>query len=250
MSTNLYRGLASDDSPLATPGKVLTVGAHPDDAEFGAGATLSRWADAGAEVTMLIVTDGSKGSWDPDEDQDQLIARRIAEQHAAGTVLRARTFEHLGYVDGELEYSMTLRTEIAIAIRRFTPDILLSHDPWQRYQLHPDHRVTGLASIDAVVTAREPLALRESLLPAHRPRAILLWSADEPDHAEPVTQRHNNRKIEALLCHSSQGVTTMGDPERGIAQKTDFMDRIDAWHIANGERLGIGPAEIFKRMTP
>ena len=107
-----------------------------------------------------------------------------------------------------------------------------------------------MASIDAVVSAREPLALRESHLPAHRPGAILLWSADEPDHAEPVTQRHNDRKIEALLCHSSQGVTTMGDPERGITQKTDFIDRIDAWHIANGERLGIGPAEIFKRMTP
>lgn len=250
MPTNLYRDLVTDLSPLATPGKVLTVGAHPDDAEFGAGATLARWADAGADVTILIVTDGSKGSWNPDEDQNDLIRRRVAEQKAAGSILGARTCEHLGYVDGELEYSMALRNDIALAIRTFTPDIVLSHDPWQRYQLHPDHRITGLATVDGVVTAREPLALRDSGLQAHRPGALLLWSPDDPNHAEPVTQRHTDKKIEALLCHSSQGVTTMGNPDKGVAEKAQFMDQIDAWHNTNGEKLGTPPAEIFRRMTP
>ena len=250
MTTNLYPGFAQDLPPLKDPGRVLTIGAHPDDAEFGAGATLSRWAQRGADITMLIITDGSKGSWDPDENQDALIARRIQEQRAAADVLGANHCEHLGYIDGELEYTMSLRNDIARAIRRFTPDVVLSHDPWQRYQLHPDHRVAGLAAIDGVVTAREALALADSGLPAHRPKAILLWSADAPDHAEPTTPHHADRKVEALLCHSSQGVTTMGDPDRGIAQKADFMDKIDAWHIRNGEQLGAGPSEIFKRLSP
>jgi LmbE family N-acetylglucosaminyl deacetylase len=250
MTTNVYSGFAQDLPPLGEPRTVLTIGAHPDDAEFGAGATLSRWAQAGADITMLIVTDGSKGSWDPQEDQKALVARRIVEQRAAADVLGVNHCEHLGYVDGELEYTMALRNDIARAIRRFTPDVVLTHDPWQRYQLHPDHRVAGLAAVDGVVTAREPLALRDSGLPAHRPKAILLWSAEAPDHAERIKRHHGDRKIEALLCHSSQGVTTMGDPDRHITHKTEFMDRIDAWHIRNGEMLGKKPSEIFKRLTP
>lgn len=250
MTSNLYPGLTEDLPPLAIPRRVLTIGAHPDDAEFGAGATLSRWAQAGADITMLIITDGSKGSWNPEEDQAALIARRKVEQRAAADVIGARDCEYLGYIDGELEYTMALRNEVARAIRRFIPDVVLSHDPWQRYQLHPDHRATGLAAVDGVVTAREPLALRESGLAAHRPKAILLWSADAPDHAEPITPHHADRKVEALLCHSSQGVTTMGDPDRGIVQKAEFMDKIDAWHIRNAGLLGTGPAEIFKRLSP
>ena len=250
MTTNLYPGLSEATSHLETPERVLTIGAHPDDAEFGAGATLSRWAQDGTDITMLIVTDGSKGSWDPDEDQGALIARRIAEQRAAADVLGAHHCEHLGYVDGELEYSMALRNDIARAIRRFTPDVVLTHDPWQRYQLHPDHRATGLAAVDGVITAREPLSLADSGLPAHRPGAILLWSPDAPDHSEPIIRPHGDRKIEALLCHSSQGVTTMGDPGKHITHKTEFMDKIDAWHIRNGDMLDTVPSEIFKRLTP
>jgi LmbE family N-acetylglucosaminyl deacetylase len=250
MTTNLYPGFSATTSRLEIPRRVLTIGAHPDDAEFGAGGTLSRWAEAGADITILVITDGSKGSWDPDEDQDALVARRIAEQRAAADVLGARHCEHLGYIDGELEYTMALRNDIAVAIRRFTPDVMLTHDPWQRYQLHPDHRAAGMAAVDGAVTARESLALVDSGLPAHRPEAILLWSADAPDHAERIKRRHTDRKVEALLCHSSQGITTMGDPERDVAHKAGFMDKIDAWHVRNGEMLGTKPAEIFKRLTP
>ncbi len=250
MTTNLYSDLSERTSPLVEPSRVLTIGAHPDDAEFGAGAALARWADIGAEITMLIVTDGSKGSWDPGQDTQALIDQRKREQSAAAEVLGADTCEHLGYVDGELEYSMELRREVALAIRRYCPDIVLSHDPWQRYQLHPDHRATGMAAIDGVVSAREPLAYRDSDLPAHRPSTILLWSADAPDHAEPVTPSWADRKIEALLCHSSQGLTTMGDPEHGRAKRAAFIERIHTWHARSGERLGTAPAEIFKRLTP
>ena len=49
---------------LPTPERALAVVAHPDDAEFQCGATLARWAAAGCEVSHLICTDGSKGTWD------------------------------------------------------------------------------------------------------------------------------------------------------------------------------------------
>ena len=232
------------------PRTVLTIGAHPDDAEFGAGATLARWSRNGADITILVVTDGSKGSWDKDLDARTLIDQRIREQRAAADVLGVRHCTHLDHIDGELEYSMALRIEIALAIRAVRPDIVLTHDPWQRYQLHPDHRATGLAAVDGVVTAREPRALVDAGLPAHRPDAILLWSPDEPDHAEPVSEADAATKLAALLCHSSQGATTMGDPARGSDERELFEMRLTEWHRSSGAQLGVGPSEIFKTLEP
>ncbi len=62
---------------LATPTSALAVGAHPDDVEFGAGATLAKWAAAGCRIHHLVLTDGSKGSWDPDEDLEELVRSRM-----------------------------------------------------------------------------------------------------------------------------------------------------------------------------
>jgi LmbE family N-acetylglucosaminyl deacetylase len=248
--TNLYSELEAQAEPLTPPTRVLTIGAHPDDAEFAAGAALARWAADGADITMCVVTDGSKGSWDPEEDTDALIKRRHTEQRAAGAVIGAGRFVHLGYVDGELEYSMALRRELAHQIRLLRPDFVLSHDPWQRYQLHPDHRVTGFAAVDAVVAAREPLAYPDMELPSHRPSALLLWSADEPDHAEPVAPEWFTRKVDALLCHSSQAQTTMGDADQGVDKRIRFESQLATWQDAGGARFGVGQAETFKRITP
>ncbi|MFV1971031.1 MAG: PIG-L deacetylase family protein [Acidimicrobiia bacterium] len=250
MTSDLYDELSGDEAPLSIPERVLTIGAHPDDAEFGAGAALARWADAGAEVSMLIVTDGSKGSWDPEIDQTGLVRRRKDEQSRAADVLGASSVIHLDHVDGELEYSMDLRKVLARHIRAIRPDVVLTHDPWQRYQLHPDHRITGFAAIDAVVAAREPLMYTDLGMPAHRPDSVLLWSADEPDHAEPVEPEWFDRKAEALLCHSSQGSTTMGGAASGLAQRLAFIDRLAVWHAHKGEAFGIGPAESFKKIAP
>lgn len=246
----MYEHLKVSPAPLTVPRSAMTIGAHPDDAEFGAGATLARWASEGCEVTILVVTDGSKGSWNPREDTNDLIDKRIVEQESAAAVLGAARVGHLGEIDGELEYSYRLRVAIARAIRTHRPEVVLSHDPWQRYQLHPDHRATGLAAVDGVVSAREPLAMVDSGLGAHRPEAILLWSADQPDHAEPVTDHWESVKVEALLCHSSQGETTMGDAQADGERREAFAERIREWHVDNGSVLGVGPSETFKRLTP
>jgi LmbE family N-acetylglucosaminyl deacetylase len=250
MTTGLYDALSGDEAPLRVPRTVLTIGAHPDDAEFGAGATLARWRASGAEITILVVTDGSKGSWNPDTEPDDLVATREEEQGRAAHALGGASTIHLAYVDGELEYSMDLRKEIATHIRVVKPDVVLTHDPWQRYQLHPDHRTTGLVAVDAVVAAREPLAYQDIEPAAHRPDALLLWSADEPNHAEPVMPEWFDRKVEALLCHSSQGLTTMGDAGSGAERRVAFIDRLALWHANNGEHFGVGPAESFRKIVP
>ena len=228
---------------MPIPGRVLTIGAHPDDAEYGAGATLARWADAGTRITMVVVTDGSKGTWDPGRKAQDLAAERRAEQERAAEILGAVSVEHLGHVDGELEYTMDLREELSRLIRLHRPDVVLTHDPWERYQLHPDHRVTGYAVVDAVVAARDPLFYPEQGLDPHRPGSILLWAADEPDHVEPATPAAVARKVQALLCHTSQSETTMADAAASDGQRRVFAERIES-------RLGSPPAEVFKRLVP
>jgi LmbE family N-acetylglucosaminyl deacetylase len=250
MVTDLYGELGGrHHRPLERPERVLAIGAHPDDIEFGCGGTIAKWAAEGTDVTMVVVTDGSKGTWDEHMPPEVLVAVRKDEQLAAAHVLGAGHVIHLDQPDGELQYSMALRAEMCRQIRLAQPDVLISHDPWQRYQLHPDHRATGLGVVDGVVAARDHLFFPEQGLPAHRPQAMLLWSADQPDHWEDIITTVDT-KIEALLKHSSQGTTTMGGAERNEIKRQAFTDRIHDWAREQGAPAGLAAAESFKRINP
>ncbi len=229
---------------LPTPTSALAIGAHPDDVEFGAGGTLAKWAADGCVVHHLVCTDGSKGTWDPAADLAALIAIRRDEQRAAAAALGA-TGEviFLDQVDGELLDSAELRSAIARWIRVLRPEVVLGHDPWKRYRLHPDHRVAGFLTCDAIVAARDPHFFREHGLAAHRPGALLLWEADEPDHAEQVGA-FVEAKLRALESHVSQFRSTMH-----AVDETDlepFRQRIRSRLAGLGEPFGWSAAEVFK----
>jgi len=95
---------------LPTPGVALAIGAHPDDVEFGCGATLAKWARAGCELHHLVLTDGSKGTWDGADDTEALIALRREEQVAAARLLGGGDVRFLGFVDGELASGLAERS--------------------------------------------------------------------------------------------------------------------------------------------
>ena len=229
---------------LATPERALAVGAHPDDIDFGCGATLAKWADDGCDVHVLVCTDGSKGTWDPDADEQALIAVRQDEQRAAATALGATgEVVFLGWPDGELESGMTQRRQVAEVIRRTRPNVVLGHDPWKRYRLHPDHRHAGLLTTDGIVAARDPKFFPDLPLPHHRPDLLLLFEADEPDHAENV-DGFLEAKYRALTSHHSQFESTMksgDDPEL-----TRFRRRVEDKLVAAGKAAGMELAEVFK----
>jgi LmbE family N-acetylglucosaminyl deacetylase len=103
---------------LETPRIAAAIMAHPDDPEFSAAGTLARWTAQGAQVHLVVVTDGSKGSPDRAALGHELIATRQAEQRAAGGVLGVASVTFLGEVDGELEPSLRLRRLITREIRR------------------------------------------------------------------------------------------------------------------------------------
>lgn len=237
--------------PLAVPRRALAVGAHPDDIEFGAGATLARWAEAGCEVSFLICTDGSKGTWNADADIPALVATRAREAEAAARTLGATgEVVLLGRVDGELEDDRATRSEVARWIRELQPDVLLGHDPWKRYRLHPDHRAAGFLVCDALVAARDPHFFREHGIAHHRPDALLLFEADEPDHAEPVDEHQLAARIAALEAHRSQWESTMFiDGEGGGAaadQRAQFHAEQRAVLEEAGAWAGVALAERFR----
>jgi LmbE family N-acetylglucosaminyl deacetylase len=242
---------------LDVPKSALAIGAHPDDIEFECGATLAKWAEAGTIVHLLVCTDGRKGTWDVDADTDALIARRQVEQREAARRLGATgEVRFLDQVDGELDMGpdsgLELRGEVARIIRELTPTVVLTHDPWRRWRMHPDHRNAGWVGVDAVVAARDPHYFREHDIPHHRPESLLLFESEEPDHVEKVGRAHLDTKIEALLAHESQFETTMEidlDTDDG-SQRAAFAARTDREARDHGRLAGIGLGEAFRLMDP
>ncbi len=229
---------------LETPARALAIGAHPDDVDFGCGATLAKWAADGCEVSVLVCTDGSKGTWDPNADEAALIATRQDEQRAAAAALGAvGQVGFLGWPDGELQSGMEQRAQVARWIRETRPVVVLGHDPWKRYRLHPDHRHAGWLVTDGVVAARDPKFFPDQPVAHHRPDRLLLWEADEPDHAEDVAG-FLETKYQALLAHRSQFESTMAsgsDP-----QLVQFRQRVEAKLTTAGRACGMEQAEVFK----
>jgi LmbE family N-acetylglucosaminyl deacetylase len=231
---------------LPTPESALAIGAHPDDVEFGCGGLLAKWAADGCVVHHLVCTDGAKGTWDPDVDVAALAERRQDEQREAARRLagaNAGEVRFLGRVDGELDSDLETRGEVARIIRELRPQVVLGHDPWKRYRLHPDHRHAGLLACEAIVAARDPHFFREHGLPHHRPQALLLWEADAPDHAEDVTD-FVDAKLHALAAHVSQFESTMKAVDD--AQLAAFDQRIRNRLGDLGRPFDMDAAEVFK----
>jgi LmbE family N-acetylglucosaminyl deacetylase len=240
---------------LGVPSSALAVGAHPDDIEFGCGATLAKWASKGCEIHHLVLTDGSKGTWDPDLDPVSLVAARQDEQREAARRLGGGTVGFLGRPDGELRNGVAEQWEVCRWIRTVRPEVVLGHDPWRRYRLHPDHRNAGFILTDAVVAARDPLFFPDQELAPHRPRSLLLWEADVPNHVEDV-EGFAEAKLAALLAHRSQYESTMGlaradgadgsaiDPSAG-----DFGHRVRAQLADHGRVGNVALGECYHLMN-
>lgn len=243
------RTTAGTTTDLAVPQSALVIVAHPDDAEFQAGATLSKWSRGGTVVHHLVLTDGSKGTWDPAADQAELIERRGQEQRDAARELGATgEVVLLGVVDGELRVDHETRGRVAEVIRRLRPTVILGHDPWKRYRLHPDHRRAGELCVEGIVAARDPFFHPEQLergLTPHRPDALLLFEPDEVDHVERVDEADLDAKLRALEAHRSQMETThfyrvgQGDPIE------EFRARERRSLVEGGALVGAELGEVF-----
>ena len=224
----------------------MVIVAHPDDAEFTVAGTVARWARDGLEVVYVICTDGSRGSNDPSIGPPAMVAIRKAEQDAAAQVLGVKEVVYLGYEDGTLEPTLSLRRDLTRVIRRYRPDVVICADPTRRfhgdgYLSHPDHRAGGGAALDAVFPSAGtryifPELLAEGLEP-HDVKEVYVHGHSEPNHWVDISDTIEI-KIAALQQHKSQ----VGDWE-GLAEG------IRDWAQEAGSSQGMAYAESFKRIV-
>jgi LmbE family N-acetylglucosaminyl deacetylase len=231
---------------LEPPSRALAIGAHSDDVEFGCGATLAKWSAAGSSVDLLVLTDGSKGTWDPGADLAALVTERQAEQRAAADALGIADVTFLHSIDGELSSGLDQRAAVCEVIRRVRPDVVLGHDPWKRYRLHPDHLHAGRLTIDGIVAAREAHFFPERGEP-HRPERLLLFEAEVIDHVETLSDADVAAKVAALLRHRTQWRSTMHlDPDAPDLE--GFAAGLHRDAAEAGALIGVPLGEAFKLM--
>jgi LmbE family N-acetylglucosaminyl deacetylase len=229
--------------PTDTPardehGRVMVVVAHPDDAEFACAGTIAKFASEGKHVVIVLCTSGDKGTARRDISSTELAAMRESEQLEASRRLGVAETVFLRQGDGELVPDLNFREKVVKEIRRHRPDILITHDPFRPYALHPDHRAVGITAVDSVYpTARDPLYfpghLAEGLEP-HKVAELWMYGSETPDTFIDISGTFD-RKIHALKAHASQV---------GTGDTLEARMRERAAEV--GREHGIAMAEAFK----
>ncbi|MGW9478694.1 PIG-L deacetylase family protein [Saccharomonospora azurea] len=231
----------SDDarqlSPMPTDwNRALAVVAHPDDMEYGAAGAVAAWTDAGREVAYLLATRGEAGIDDMPPDEAAVVRER--EQIASAAVVGVEQVAFLDHPDGVLEYGLDLRRDIAAAIRRYRPELVVMtnhHDSWPGGGLNmADHRVAGQATLDAVRDAANRWVFRDLLTEGLQPWPGVRWvavaSSPKSTHAVDITAMFD-RAVESLHCHRAY-LQGLGQTEEDARR---FLREIA---VASGRRFG------------
>jgi LmbE family N-acetylglucosaminyl deacetylase len=234
----------SDQIPWNGFDTYMLVVAHPDDAEFSSGGTIASLTKQGKDVVIIQVTSGDKGTTDPTIGPEELARIREAEELSAAERLGVAETVFLRCTDGELVPDLVLREKIVRMIRTHRPDVIITHDPYRPYALHPDHRAVGFATVDAVYpTARDPHYFPEHLragLEPHKTAEIWFFNAEHPDLVIDITEKMET-KFDALRAHVSQVGDGAGafprvrDRAKEVAQDSDF-DFAEAYKVVQMRR--------------
>jgi len=219
----------------------LAVVAHPDDMEYGAASAVARWTAQGKRIAYVLVTDGEAGisTIRPDE----VGPLRRSEQMASCAVVGVTDVEFLGRPDGLLVEGVELRRDLAAAVRRHRPEVVLSinhRDSWGGPSWnHSDHRAVGRALLDAVRDAGNPWLFRDLPDdPWDGCQFVAFSGSPQPSHAVDVTE-WLDAGIASLRCH-----------EVYLSNLGGAMSDVDGFLRGNAEqtgpRLGVELATAFE----
>lgn len=189
------------------PETFMWVVAHPDDLEFSSAGTVKKLVNEGKRVILIQVTSGDRGTSDRSFTPETLRETRERECREAARRLGIDQVVFLHEGDGHVMPDLELREKIVRQIRLHRPDIVVTHDPFRPYAMHPDHRGVGLATHDSVYpTARDHLYFPDHLaegIEPHKTAEIWYFGSDVPDVFVDITDTFDD-KIDALLAHASQ----------------------------------------------
>ncbi|MFW2336375.1 PIG-L deacetylase family protein [Ilumatobacter sp.] len=219
--------------------RALAVVAHPDDMEYGAASAVARWTAEGKHVAYLLVTRGEAGiaTMPPDE----VTALRAVEQRNSCAAVGVDVLEYLDHPDGLVVEGLDLRRDLAAAIRRHRPDVVISinhHDSWGGPSWnHADHRAVGRALLDAVRDAGNRWLFAEAGEPWDGTRFVAFNASPSSTHAVDVGD-HIDAGIASLRCHEVYLAALDGDDD------PDTFLRASARSV--GESFGCDYATAFE----
>ncbi|MFD8143147.1 PIG-L deacetylase family protein [Streptomyces sp. NPDC059708] len=207
--------------------RALAVVAHPDDLEYGCAAAIAHWTDGGREVAYVLATRGEAGI--DGVAPDECAPLREAEQRASASVVGVSTVEFLGHRDGVIEYGPALRRDIAAAIRRHRPELVITlnhRDTWGGAEgggnwNSPDHKAVGRAVLDAAGDAGNrwifpELISEQGLEPWDGVRWVAVSGTTTPTHAVEAGPGLE-RAVHSLLEHKAYiAALTDQDPQEYV----------------------------------
>ena len=164
--------------------RILAIGAHPDDIEFGCGGTLIKYAQQGHDVSLLVMTDGGGGG-------DGRIRRQ--EQQAAGDILGVSRLYWGEYPDTAIPLDRESIQRVERVILDVRPDFIFVHS---QDDTHQDHRHLSVATITATRYTRNVLFYEGPTTQNFSPNVFV--------EIDGVLQD----KIAALQAHKSQVTKT------------------------------------------
>ncbi|MBW8699145.1 Mycothiol S-conjugate amidase [Streptomyces sp. MBT84] len=226
--------------------RALAVVAHPDDLEYGCSAAVASWVADGRQVAYVLATRGEAGI-------DTLAPERAgslreAEQRAAAAAVGVSTVEFLDHGDGVIQYGVPLRRDLAAAVRRHRPELVITlnhRDTWVHGAWNtPDHVALGRAVLDASADAGNrwifPELTAGGLQPWDGVRWVAVANSPTPTHAVSA-QPGFEQGVRSLLEHRTYlEALTEEDPEtyarRFLAETTR----------AHSPRFGGRPAVVFE----
>jgi LmbE family N-acetylglucosaminyl deacetylase len=225
--------------------RALAIVAHPDDLEWGTSGAIARWTSAGKQVAYLLVSRGEAGiDGIPPERAAPL---REAEQRAAAAAVGVHSVQFLDYPDGVIEYGLPLRRDLAVAIRRYQAELIITinhRDQWSPGSWNSaDHRAVGQAVLDAAADAGNrwifPPEPGEPP-PWHGVRAIAVSASPHPSHAVDISG-HLDQAVASLQAHHSY-LRSLSD--RPSAEQAEQLVQQMAMEYA--ERFGGHPCQSFE----
>lgn len=222
--------------------RVLCVAAHPDDIEYGTSAAVAAWTARGVEVRYLMLTHGEAGMDGTRPSETSRI--RTGEQVSAGQAVGVTEIAFLDHPDGVMVESLALRRDIARTIRRFRPDVVLTGS-WEVEFVaglnQADHRVAGLATLDAIRDAGNRWVFPELLEDGLEPWPVtwfLVSGHSRPNHAVDVTGPALEAGIDSLDAHAAYlaGIPGHPSPRELLTTITEMQ----------GRGAGVGNAVLFR----
>ena len=170
--------------------RAVAVVAHPDDLEYGVASAVARWTGQGKHVSYLLATRGEAGI--AGMAPDQVGPLRVEEERRSAAVVGVSEVEFLDHADGLVEYGIALRRDLAAALRRLQPQVIITMSfdlTWgeEGPVNHADHRAVGLATLDACRDAANEWVFPEAGPPCKDIRDAYVATVGSPTHFVDVT---------------------------------------------------------------